>query len=530
MAKKEQPKLSYGPNMGLIAGEAKVAASEADLTNIGSAFTGGAASVFAAFKQEEKAMENKMEAYSAAFPGLEQSYFMENASNKQLVRSFLNDQRDEYVKLAEIYENTKDRTVMDKMKAIEFSIRNLDDQIKVFNTDKAEYRKAFDDGQLASGKVYEKDFFTNIYTDNSSFVITENGDISFDKGGKKNNSKLYKDHAGNWINRNNISETYFLETYSSSYGLGEAGKSFNEKATYSSINANLKATGNEGLQTIATTDLASDDSSLSFEEQWAGGLLDESFYKGREIEDGTDWMFDNKNADELRDLISNYYTNVMKDGHVEGRKSYAEQEGDANVMVNNRLMSSKDFKANYGENTDFGRFLNGEGEVLRTPGGFNYERRDGVIYQRTDTGFDKQVTEDDIRSNDKLPGISKSNIDSNMDVNVEGQETPVTQILQHDNDPNKMYNMGTMVGNKSFSDLFSGDVDDDDVAKMLQAAFPNLKIIAPFNVKEKIKVNNREFNVKDKSDMARLLKYLNSGEIQKLISPQPNTEFNSTIE
>ena len=199
-------------------------------------------------------------------------------------------------------------------------------------------------------------------------------------------------------------------------------------------------------------------------------------------------------------------------------------------MVNNRLMSSKDFKANYGENTDFGRFLNGEGEVLRTPGGFNYERRDGVIYQRTDTGFDKQVTEDDIRSNDKLPGISKSNIDSNMDVNVEGQETPVTQILQHDNDPNKMYNMGTMVGNKSFSDLFSGDVDDDDVAKMLQAAFPYLNIIAPFNVKEKIKVNNREFNVKDKSDMARLLKYLNSGEIQKLISPQPNTEFNSTIE
>ena len=168
--------------------------------------------------------------------------------------------------------------------------------------------------------------------------------------------------------------------------------------------------------------------------------------------------------------------------------------------------------------------------MLRTPGGFNYERRDGVIYQRTDTGFDKQVTEDDIRSNDKLPGISKSNIDSNMDVNVEGQETPVTQILQHDNDPNKMYNMGTMVGNKSFSDLFSGDVDDDDVAKMLQAAFPNLKIIAPFNVKEKIKVNNRDFNVKDKSDMARLLKYLNSGEIQKLISPQPNTEFNSTIE
>ena len=106
--------------------------------------------------------------------------------------------------------------------------------------------------------------------------------------------------------------------------------------------------------------------------------------------------------------------------------------------------------------------------------------------------------------------------------------TPVTEILQHGGDEAKMYNMNTMLGDKTFSELFDGSIDDDDVAEMLQTAFPNLKVTAPFNVKEKIRINTREFNVKNKSDMAKLLEYLNSPKIQKSISPEANTEFNST--
>jgi hypothetical protein len=54
MAKKQQPKLSYGPNTGLIAGEAQVAASEAGLSNVGGAFAEGFGAMFAAIKLEEK--------------------------------------------------------------------------------------------------------------------------------------------------------------------------------------------------------------------------------------------------------------------------------------------------------------------------------------------------------------------------------------------------------------------------------------------------------------------------------------------
>ena len=150
------------------------------------------------------------------------------------------------------------------MDEINFSLANLDDQIKVFNTDKAEYLKASDEKQLANGQIYESDFFTDVYTDNSSFIITESGDISFERGGKQNTSKLYKDHAGNWLPKDNINEEFNLRLYDNSYSAGEQGKSFNRKSTYASINANLKSTGSDGIMTMATTDLTNDDSSLTF--------------------------------------------------------------------------------------------------------------------------------------------------------------------------------------------------------------------------------------------------------------------------
>ena len=132
MAKKQQPKLSYGPNMGLIAGEAAVAQSEATLGNAVGAFAQGFQTVFGAIQKEEEERAAKMEAYAAEFPGLEQMNFMANATNKQVVTDFLNTQRDKYSKLAATYEKTKDRKVMDQMNAIKFSIANLDDQIKVY--------------------------------------------------------------------------------------------------------------------------------------------------------------------------------------------------------------------------------------------------------------------------------------------------------------------------------------------------------------------------------------------------------------
>ncbi len=323
MAKKQQPKLSYAPNMGLIAGEAQVAASEAGLSNVGQSFVTGAASVFGAIKQANAERDARMEAYESEISGLVNTNQFEDPKNKQVIKGFLNTQRDEYIKLSKIYDKTKDREVKDKMEEIKFSLVNLNDQIKVFNQDKLDYRTASDENQLASLKTYDRtgdDFFTTAFTNNAAFSIDEMGDINF---GINNNSYKYKDKAGKWQSKNNIDESNLLKIYSQSYSDGGKGNAFNSGNVRRGLYNSFKNTGNSALQVFVTTDLTSDESSLSFEEQFASGKLSKEMYAGFTAkEDGTydtDWMFENKNGDVLRNKVSDYFTKVVEDGHGQGR-------------------------------------------------------------------------------------------------------------------------------------------------------------------------------------------------------------------
>ena len=310
--------------MGLIAGEAQIAESETGLSNSIGALARGFSTTYAIFQQEEEKRAAMMEAYAANAGGIDQMNFMKDPKNKEIVRSFLNKQRDEMARLGGIYEKTKDREVKDKMEAIKFSLVNLNDQIKVFNEDKSEYRTAFDEDQLAAGSTFKADFFTGAYTNNGSFIIAENGDMSFDVKGK---NYLYKEEAGKWNPKNNITEEFFRGGYSKAIAAGEAGKYFYEETVNMSIDANLKSTGTDGLWAIVTTDLTGDTRNgkqipYSFQAQWEGGMLDDKFYKNRKKEEGSDWMFKNENSKELRGLMSTYLTDVTKDGYEIGKKNY----------------------------------------------------------------------------------------------------------------------------------------------------------------------------------------------------------------
>tara|TARA_R100000995_G_C3483162_1_gene125339 strand:+ start:705 stop:2270 length:1566 start_codon:yes stop_codon:yes gene_type:complete len=331
MAKKQQPKLSYGPNMGLIAGEAAVAASEAGLSNVGQSFVTGATSMFAAIKQANAERDAKMEAYESEISGLLNLNQFEDPKNKQVIKNFLNTQREEYINLSRIYDQTKDREVKDKMEEIKFSLVNLNDQIQVFNQDKIEYRTASDEKQLASLKTYDRtgdDFFTNAFTNNAAFSIDERGDIIF---GINNNSYKYRDKAGKWESNTNIDESNVLTLFANSYSDGSQGKAFNSGNVRRALYSSFKNTGNNALKVFVTTDLTSDNSSLSFEEQFASGKLKEKhpemyvgFTPTGKDKDGfdtydTDWMFENKNGDLLRNKVSDYFTKVVEDGHGQGR-------------------------------------------------------------------------------------------------------------------------------------------------------------------------------------------------------------------
>tara|TARA_B100001094_G_scaffold316863_1_gene358596 strand:+ start:1327 stop:3072 length:1746 start_codon:yes stop_codon:yes gene_type:complete len=327
MAKKQQPKLSYGPNMGLIAGEAQLAASETALANVNQSFVTGAAAMFGAIQQANKERDAKMEAYETQVGGLPDINQFEDPKNKQIIKNFLNTQRDEYVRLADLYENTKDRDVKDKMEQIKFSLVNLNDQIKTFNQDKLDYRTANEENQLASLRTYQEkdgtDFFTNAFTNNAAFSIDEAGDMVF---GINKNSYKYRDKAGKWNSKNNIDESNVLKMYGDVYKSGGKGDKFNADNVRRGLYNSFKNTGNSALQVFVTTDLTSDTSGLSFEEQFASGSLKEKhpeMYKGfTPDKDGnynTDWMFENKNGDILRNKVSDYFTKVMEDGHGQGR-------------------------------------------------------------------------------------------------------------------------------------------------------------------------------------------------------------------
>ena len=339
MAKKQS--LSYGPNMGLIAGEAQVAKSEAGLSNSVGAFTQGFIGVFGAIKKDEEEQAAKMEAYSAQVPSLDQIHFMKDESNKQVVRTFLNKQRDEYSRLAEIFDKTKDRDVKDKMEAIKFSLVNLNDQIKVFNQDKADYITAFDEGQIAKGKAQPNGaYFTDIYTNNSRFGVGDNGDLSFTVGGQ---TSLFKDRAGTWNPRNNISETFFLDNFQREIGNAQKGGKFIESTTYNRLFNNLRSTGNDGLQALITQDLVGDRTNNTFEQQFASGTLDTKIYAGYEnykldksdprfkegeYEYDTDFMFKNENGDKVRGLVAQYFTNVTRTGHENEFLAKTDGDGD----------------------------------------------------------------------------------------------------------------------------------------------------------------------------------------------------------
>ena len=135
MAKKQS--LSYGPNTGLIAGEAQVAQSEANLGNTFGAFAQGFQTVFGAIQKANQERDARMEAYEAGLPGVTNVNLIQDPANKQIITGFLNEQRDEFNRLAQIFDKTKDRVKsfwheghagsLSKTSTILFSIDDIND-------------------------------------------------------------------------------------------------------------------------------------------------------------------------------------------------------------------------------------------------------------------------------------------------------------------------------------------------------------------------------------------------------------------
>ena len=350
MAKKKAR--SYGPNTALIQGARDVAQSEALMGMAGgAAFAQTLTSGIIAGIEEQEKRNAKMDAHLDNLGGIQNISLLEEDYNKQAVTDFLRNGRDEYAKLAESYEKTKDRATLDKMDAIKFSFNNLNTQLQSLANEKKGYLDAYDKGQLVTlGNGDEK--YTDMYTNNSQFSVNADGDIGFGSG---NEYVKFKDQAGKWNVKNNIGETYTLKQNLNARKLGESGKSFYRDDTKNLYATTFKETGPEGIMVMAKTDLTGDNEyyvgegenrrkagNLSFESMWSQGLLDDKFYTT--FAKGTDssWMYDKKNSGVLNDIMSEYYTDVTEYSYNESKKVY-----DAKQAANKReLRKSKRDGAN----------------------------------------------------------------------------------------------------------------------------------------------------------------------------------------
>ena len=329
MAKKQQPKLSYGPNLGLVGGAKTLAESEVAKTSAGGqAFAQNLTGSVLAGIAAQKMRDDKMDAYLDDLGGIQNINLLDQGYNKEAVTEFLRNGRDEYAKLAAEFERTGNRALKDKMDEIKFSFSNLNTQLQGLVKERKDYADAYDKKQLVTLENGDE-IFTDMYTNRSQFNIEANGDLGFGSG---DTYKKFKDVAGKWNVKNNIGETFTLSQNLEAKKLGEKNGVFYRDDIKNLYTAKFKETGPEGIMVMAKTDLTGDNEyilpngqkagNLSFESMWSQGLLDDKFYQ--QIPKGTDskWMYDKENVDTLNNLMSEYYTDVTKSSYDQGKKNY----------------------------------------------------------------------------------------------------------------------------------------------------------------------------------------------------------------
>ena len=334
MAKKRQPKLSYNPNTALIQGEAAVAASE-NLNVMGAAFASGAKSMFDIMDKAKQEEDDKMEKYAREYPGADQVHLLADPVNKAKITKYLREQREEFSKLSAEYERTKNPDLLDQIDAIKAAAMNLNSQIKAYNADKGQYREDYDNGFLAEGNANPNSgFYTDIFTNNSEMNVDVSGNILFMKD---NESVKYKDYAGNYNLKPEESINFVSDLFTKGVSYGQRGGDpalYKDNAKTSLLNHfNSRNVGIEQLHGMLTTDFSQDGSPLSFERQWLNGELDDKYYPNGKAEmlkaENSSYLFDKNNKNEVVKMMSEYWTDVVDDGVVGGKKAYDTKQNQA---------------------------------------------------------------------------------------------------------------------------------------------------------------------------------------------------------
>jgi uncharacterized protein YegJ (DUF2314 family) len=400
MAKKQSttPKINYGPDTALIMGEGQVARSEAAKNMLPTmAFAEGFEKTFGAVFKEQQQEQEKRDAIREAamidLGGVQNINKLTEGYNKQQVTDFVRGKRDEYAKLSDLYQKTKDPNILDKMDAIKFSFQNLDQQLNGLVNERRGYLDAFDKGQVID--LPQDGIYTMAYTNNGQFEIGDNGDVGFNIDGK---SSLLKDIAGKWNVKNNIYGAHAMQSYMNSVGRGEKNATFYPDIEKNKTLGILRQGGPEGIQTATKSDFDFDDDyklpngqpagKMTFENMFKSGVLADKFYdgsltgvvygtKGKDgIWDtsktgGSDWFWNNENSKDLSNLVAEFTTDVNQTGWNQGNANYKPKTPSDNQKATMRVNYGTGYIDRIEANSMFGDMRNKQ-ENITSPDGTSY--------------------------------------------------------------------------------------------------------------------------------------------------------------
>ena len=317
MAKKQ--KINYGPNLGLIGGARTLAESESMMTSAGGMAFGAAFSeaIMSGIEEREKS-KAQIDAYASEIK-LPSNIVKVDASNRPQIMEFIRRTRSNVVELAKKYQRTKDQNILDEIQMEKAKVFNLNDQLGGFVADQQQYITASDKQLLARGKSFDYKKYDNIYSKNSAFSIDNDGSIGFTTNGVY---EKWSDIGGRWNVNNNIWGTSLLKLDQAVVTNASKGGKFDKTGIYNNSLMLFNNMGAEEVQVALEQDVTGDAyENLSFENIWANGKMDPSYYKGYEAfknPDGTyqtDWMFDDNNVRQASNLMARYTADVLQNRH-----------------------------------------------------------------------------------------------------------------------------------------------------------------------------------------------------------------------
>ena len=387
MAKKQ--KINYGPNLGLIGGAKAVAESEAAMTSAGGmAFGANFSNAIISGIEEQEKSKAKIDAYASEIK-LPSNIMKVDASNRPQIMDFVRQTRANVVDLAKKYERTKDRNILDEIQMEKAKVFNLNDQLNAFSTDQKQYMAASDKKLLARGRSFDYKKYDNIYSKNSAFGIDSDGSIGFTTNGTY---EKWSDIGGRWNVKNNIWGTSLLKLDQAVVTSASKGGKFDKTGIYNNNLMLFNNMGAEEVQVALEQDVTGDAyENLSFENIWANGKMDPSYYQGYEAfkkSDGTyqtDWMFDDNNTRQASNLMARYTTDVLQNRHDDNfvqRGGRGRGGKGANFIIGGQTFNARDF------NNSFVPFINklgkpSEGETFVSPTGVKLKYEKGKYYQMT---------------------------------------------------------------------------------------------------------------------------------------------------